>query len=317
MAERIKRIKVFGERNTGTNFIEGLLRDNLDIGVCPGILPNRLQCLYKAVSNMLPYALAWHVVEHDRNRRFEARFDEHVGWKHARLPNLPKNRDCYPDGLGFIALIKDPYAWLQSLHQRPYQGKIHSTATPLSFSDFLRTPWPTVKRECGPAEYANPVQMWNDKVASYETLHAYGPTLILPYENIIEDIEGFLKTVCHTFGLPKSGRVEIRATSTKGDDGRTTKEIVRYYRSREWVKNLAADDLNCINDQLDHGLRENFGYPRIDSQVSMRQDREACYLVGRRVPRVVDDGNRVPSQILPGSRQRQDLRQNTPDFRSN
>lgn len=264
MAERINRIKIFGERNTGTNFVDGLLRDNLDIGVCPGILPKSLQRFYKAVSDTLPYSLAWHVVEHDRNCRFKNRFDELVGWKHARVPNLPKNRDGYPEGLGFIALTKDPYAWLQSLHYRPYQGKIHSTAHPLSFGEFLRTPWPTVKRECGPDEYANPVQMWNDKVASYEALHAYGPTLILPYEDIIEDIEGFMKTVCETFDLPGLERVEIRATSTKRDDGRSTEEIVRYYRSREWVKNLTADDLNYINDQLDHGLREKFGYARIN-----------------------------------------------------
>jgi len=263
MVQRIDRIKVFGERNTGTNFVEELLRENLDIGVCPGVLSRPFQRFYKAVADTLPYSVAWHVVEYDRDHRFRARFDEHMGWKHARVPNLPKNRACYPDGLGFIALTKDPYAWLQSLHQRPYQGKIHSTANRLSFSEFLRTPWPTVKREYGPNEYANPVQIWNDKVASYEALHAHGPTLIRPYEVIIEDIEGFLKTVCRTFGLSEPAQIDIRTTSTKSDDSRSTQDIVAYYRSREWVKNLTADDLDYINDQLDHGLREKFGYSRI------------------------------------------------------
>jgi hypothetical protein len=268
MVQSITRIKVFGERNTGTNFIEDLVRNNLDVGICPGDLPRPLHLFYNSAYRFLPYPMAWRLVEGDRNRRFDAWFDRHAGWKHARLPNLPKGWERYPDGVGFIAVTKNPYAWLQSLHRRPYQGKIHSEANRLSFSEFLRAEWPTVEREYGPATYSNPVRMWNDKVASYDKLHAYGPTMILPYESVIEDIEGFVRTTARTFGLSEPAEVQIRTNSTKKHDTRTTDDIVKYYRSGSWAKSLTAEDLRFINDELDHSLREKFGYAKIETPVT-------------------------------------------------
>lgn len=261
----VTRIKIFGERNTGTNFVENLVRDNLAVGLCPGNLPRILQGTYNLVYRALPYPLAFRLVEGDRDRRFAAHFDRHAGWKHARTPNLPAGRSRYPDGLGFIAVVKDPYAWLLSLHRRPYQGVRHSFAAPLPFAEFLRAPWPTVGREHAPAEYPNPVRMWNDKVAAYDALHAHGPAMVVAYERVIEDIEGFVREAAATFGLEAPARVRIRSASTKKDDSRSTEDIVRHYRSRDWAKGLSAEDLAFIDAELDQALRERFGYPRLQA----------------------------------------------------
>lgn len=263
MVEAVRNIKVIGERNTGTNFVEQIIQKNFDVAIFPGDLPRRFRVFYNLAYNYLPYSTAWSLVEGDRNRRYDSRFDQQAGWKHARMPNLPQDRTRYPEGLGFIAITKNPYAWLQSLHRRPYQGVHHNVARPLSFSEFLRKPWPTVRRECGPAEYANPVQMWNDKVRSYEALREYGPALILPYESIIADIGAFVHTAARVFGLADPAQVQVPGSSTK-KDGRTTEDIVRFYLSGEWATSLSAADLDFINRELDHTQREKFGYSLVE-----------------------------------------------------
>lgn len=259
MTQRIMYVKIIGERNTGTNFVEDIIEKNFKIGVFPGDLPDFFRVLYNAAYKYLPHSVARAIVEGDRNRRYDSRFHLQAGWKHARMPNLPKGHDRYPEGLGFIAITKNPYAWLQSLHRRPYQGVHHRAARPLSFSEFLRTPWPTVGREYAPPVYGNPVQMWNDKVRSYEVLYNYGPTLVLPYEKIIEDTGGFVHEVSLAFNLPNPNRVDFPTVSTK-KDGRTTDSIVQHYLSGKWAETLSEEDVRFINQELDHDIREKFGY---------------------------------------------------------
>lgn len=266
MVHQVALVKIVGERNTGTNFVEDIIRSNFSVEICPGNLPRHITRAYRFAYKYFPYSVARRLVENDRDRRFDTLFDRYAGWKHARMPNLPKTRARYPEGLGFIAITKNPYAWLQSLYRHPYQGTHHSPAHQLSFSEFLRTPWPTVRREYGPAEYANPVQMWNDKVASYESLHSYGPALILPYEGVITDIEAFVRTVARSFDLPEPAQVQVRADSTK-KDGRSTADIVQYYLSGAWADSLLPEDLDFINRELDHSLCEMFGYTLIAKEI--------------------------------------------------
>ncbi|WFE76671.1 hypothetical protein [Roseinatronobacter sp. S2] len=254
----VRRIKIYGERNTGTNFVEDLLAANLPLTICAGNLPSPIRKMYKLAYKVLPYDIAYRLVEDDRDRRYAQRFAAELGWKHARIPNGPEGQ-AYPDDVGFIALMKDPYAWLLSLHKRPYQSKLNNHLHRISFSEFLRAPWRTVGREHGPAEYPNPVELWNDKVSSYAQLAEHGPAMLVRYEEVIEDINGFVHRVAESFGSELPTQVSVPTKSTK-NDGRSTADIVAFYKDRSWVSKLCATDIEFINSQLDHDLARRCGY---------------------------------------------------------
>ena len=246
----VTKIKVFGERNTGTNFVEQLLKSNVDCEIVSGNLSRFYSWRFSLAYKLLPPDHAYRYVERSRDRIFENRFEIDGGWKHAKTPNFPSGIDAYPEGMGLIAITKNPYAWLLSLHKRPYQGTTHTRFNPLPFSQFIREPWITVGRECAKSDYDTPIHLWNDKVTSYFTLHKCAPTMIHQYEKIIGDIPQFLADVSDTFKISTLKHPEIPSSSSK-KDGRTTQDITNYYRNNMWRSSITDEDMIFINSNLD------------------------------------------------------------------
>lgn len=105
----IKSAMVFGERNSGTNFVDALLRQNIP-----------------ALANM------------PNDRITERGFP--YGWKHGfpQMISAPKSTLA-------IAVFRHPEAWLGSTHKRPW----HAIASlrNLSISEFIRAEWISVVNE--------------------------------------------------------------------------------------------------------------------------------------------------------------------------
>lgn len=255
----VTKLKVFGERNTGTNFVEAILRRNVDCEIVSGNLSRVYAWRFTLAYKLLPYDRAFQYVERRRDKIFAKRFAVDGGWKHAKTPNFPPGITSYPKGIGLIAITKNPYAWLLSLHRRPYQGTVHTRFNPLPFSEFLRTPWETVGRECADTYYETPIHLWNDKVASYYDLPQHAPTLIERYEQIIADIPNFLSDVSANFGIVSAVKPDIPVSSSK-KDGRTTQDIIAYYEENRWRSSISDEDMGFINDHLDRPTMEKIGY---------------------------------------------------------
>jgi len=256
----VRKIKVFGERNTGTNFVEALLKRNVDCEIVSGNLSRYYSWRFSLAYRLLPYNQAFKYVERGRDKIFAKRFAIDGGWKHAKTPNFPPNVEAYPAGMGLVAITKNPYAWLLSLHRRPYQGTIHTRANRLPFSQFIRLPWKTVGRECAETSYETPIRLWNDKVASYFILPQYAPTLIKRYEEVIVDIPHFLSDVSTTFETSSSIDLDIPSNSSK-KDGRSTQDIIAYYKENHWRSSISDEDMIFINKHLDLKTMEQIGYP--------------------------------------------------------
>jgi hypothetical protein len=268
----VARIKVIGERNTGTNFVESLLEANIDCSLCPGNLPISRRLVYKVLDKALPYAISRKVVEADRDREYRRRFQNELGWKHAKILGQNDSRTGFPIGTGFVAVVKNPYSWLISLHRRPYQNE---SLKSLPFSDFIRQPWRTVERENSSQEYYdNPVLLWNDKVASYSNLENFGPLVLARYEDVLQSLESFLQRVADTFGLSVRRPVQIPASSTKSD-GRSTESIAKYYLAEKWRDKIKPSDIEYINSHLDHDLMATFKYTVLQLQKNSSANREA------------------------------------------
>lgn len=244
-----KKIKVFGERNTGTNYIEKLIENNLDIEIISGIVPR-------------PFLWLTLGTEKGRDLYFKMFYERTFGWKHSVAPDSEKMAKA-GEHIVFIAAFKNPYSWLLSLYKKPYHL---GEAKRESFAAFLESPCPTVGREnYGPA-FKNPVEMWNIKNRSYLDLQEKANLYPLRYEDLLENPGKVIDDIGDKFSisLRKKGFQNIEK-STK-EPGRKNFDFYRnYYLQEEWKKNLDSKALTIINGSLDHDLAKSLGYEVIQT----------------------------------------------------
>lgn len=174
-------IKIFGERNTGTNAL-------------------RLMVARQSASRVLPsnaYELNPPAGEEARRllrtdpAAAEVIFDRvfagrgcATAWKHCatNFPNAAPLR-----GSGVIFVLRHPASWVLSLHRNPY----HAVGTvPADLGEFLRFPWKTAVREHMNGAVVTPLELMNRKLASYRrfaaTLDAAGiPWRMVRFEDLV------------------------------------------------------------------------------------------------------------------------------------
>jgi hypothetical protein len=255
------KIKLYGERNTGTRYLERLLGLNLDAELLRGSVPLRLQRLFgnnEAVRDLF-FWLTYH-----RN----------LGWKHSMAPDPRTATRVWSRGeqaLVFVTLTKNPYSWLLSLYRRPY----HSRVKPGTFAEFLVSPWPTVRRERAAVEFRNPIDIWNRKNGSYLRLQNGRNTVNLRYEDLLADPRSVVSQLCSRFSI-KSRSPEFRNVfeSTKDRHSKDNDYYRAYYLGEKWRLELTQEHLRIVNEYLDRELMCAFGYGLLDAEVQHRVVRE-------------------------------------------
>lgn len=250
--EQLKQVKIYGERNSGTNFLEQLLLDNLSNEVINFARHNsQLIIRLLKVQRFLRWYFWWN------NPRI-------LGWKHG-VPKISSiNRRA--DQVVIMTIAKNPYAFLLSLYKRPYNQKLHKAD---SFGGFIRQEWPLSALDgCKQRLLANAVQLWNVKNSAYLQLGSQtaAPVCHLRYEELLKDPEGVLARAQHQLGLSanKEGFTQV-VQSTKGDE-RSYDEYRAYYLQEQWRAQLQQDDIEWINSQLDHSLVTRLGYTLLTTE---------------------------------------------------
>jgi hypothetical protein len=240
-------IKIYGERNTGTGYLRKLLIRNLDVECLAGGLPSPLKRIFPDSERV-------------RDWYFRVTARRNLGWKHASAPTASQLAHARPDAPEpiFLTLTKNPYAWLLSLHRRPY----HARRRIDRFEDFLCTSWETVGRENGPSSYSSPVEMWNRKNGGYLALAEYATAISCRYEDLISDPLHLLDRLCDEHGIAALRRpLRNVSEATKGSDrGRTFEDYRDYYLNERWREVLDEDCIRRINEDLDRDLMRSFGY---------------------------------------------------------
>jgi hypothetical protein len=244
-------IKIYGERNTGTNYLEKLIKINFDVTVLPGNVPKRIKRLRQNKLGDEPNRDLYFFLTQRRN----------LGWKHKCVnPQSLKRRGS---GVLFITLTKNPYSWLLSLYNRPYHNK-----RTLSFSDFLRSEWKTVGREDCRSRFPNPIELWNTKNGAYISLARELRTECLRYEDLLRNPESILRLLSERYGVSRFGtEYENVVESTKGD-GKDYTYFFDYYLNEKWLSEYEAPDIAHINGLLDPEVLSFFGYQLLDPTVS-------------------------------------------------
>jgi hypothetical protein len=243
-----KLLKIYGERNTNTNYLSELIRLNLDLPELPGVVPATI----KRYQDKLPGN------EWLRDLYFLSSYGRNLGWKHAAVDwsRLKKTELYKRNSVTVVTLTKNPYSWLLSLYKSPYHQYY---AEKPSFSEFLARPWKTVWREGVSQWVASPVHLWNVKNASYLREADEGRCLHLRTEDTLIDPQQVIERIAQVAAVAGAGEFRNVLRSTK--DGSKDFNYYRdYYLGESWRSGLAKQHIEVINQSLDQELMRCYGY---------------------------------------------------------
>lgn len=249
-----KRIKIYGERNTNTNYLERLIRLNLDVRQIPGVVPGHL----RTIQAMVPGK------EWLKNLYF-ARFNRSsLGWKHTRVmsPSEFETLGAKARDICFISITKNPYSWLLSLFRKPYSRQ-YQRGTP-AFETFLQTPWKTLARDNCEELLENPIVLWNIKNASYLPLVDLNG-LNITTESTVQDPEAIVDLISKHFSIEKRGKKFLNYEKSTKDTSKNFAYYQDYYLNERWRDDVSDEAISIINKVIDKSLMKRFGYQVIGS----------------------------------------------------
>lgn len=246
-----KVIKVYGERNTNTNYMHKLIQLNLEAEQLPGIVPGMIM----KAQRMLPGS------ELVRDMYFKAAFRSTLGWKHMAVPPFSVLQKYGGDAgnVGYLTITKNPYAWLLSLYRRPYHQRPEAE---MSFEEFLKKPWRTTGRDNVRPLLASPVDLWNVKNKSYMNLPK-DKALHTTTEQIFKDPSVVMDTIAEKFAIKRLSDHFVnheRSTKDKNKNGSYYRD---YYINEKWRHNLSSEAIEFINKRLDSRLMSFYGYEEL------------------------------------------------------
>lgn len=255
----LSKVKIFGERNTGTNFTEQFVKANfpaLEVLHHPTTPDPQITVAFPA-----PFA---NVVQERLIDDMRAReFDQHFGWKHARtdaaqLRSVPLFQDT-----GFIFLVRNPFAWLTSTLRRPYSlfsaALMHGAEGDMDA--FLSSPILTNLRDnLDDVVIPSPMRLWSLKTRAHrDCAVALGDRAIfMRYEDLITDVPGAARAIAR-WGFPMPTDLRVAARSTKGD-GLSFQDYQARVRDYRPEKEFTSDQIQRILAGLDRALCAELGY---------------------------------------------------------
>ena len=233
----ISSFQVFGERCSGTNYLEALIASNFPTLKHPCIQTHNEICVQ------------WR-----------------YGWKHG-FPHAP----ILPPNVLFLVIFRHPETWLSSLHRTPWHVAPRLASQP--FSRFIREPWQCVANNpgfgghWGTPEYAmelnlerhpltgerfpNALKLRNAKNVGFMSLAKRTANCVfVQYEEVRNGPADFIGKVGSAFGLQAAATFKAVDTA-KGRSGQ--------YQSGP-ILELSQSDRAFIWNELDGEIEDRLGY---------------------------------------------------------
>lgn len=281
-------IKIYGERNTGTNYLEKLLWNHL---------PD-LELQKNEKFSIMPSSI---LLSHEEDLK-------QLGWKHRLLDaNFLELLNIEKNNLLILTLTKNPYSWLLSLHKRPYApihlrnrvisfdeqgnpyphtdrnikfirklrkygrwGRLFLSRYPqwseyeeITFHDFIRARWFTQFNEGCDNGFKHPVELWNVKNKAYLELAKHYNALTLTYEELLADPKNTLQKIANQLNcsLESFNNIETAAKHEDIENKDKNHQFYRdYYLNERWRNQLTQNDYTWISPRLDPEVINAFGY---------------------------------------------------------
>lgn len=272
-AARIERdmraplVKIFGERNTGTNALKRIIEQN-----------SAARCLPANAIDLAPAASrrAWKsFTNRTRERRFDAVFAGRSpleSWKHCATDFSDASVFA---GVLVLFTVRHPASWVLSFFKRPYHQLGWRPYHQLGWrgrnlEEFIRTPWKTVEREYLDCATLRPLQLYQRKLESYLGLGDRLERLGIPYRFVrFEDLvlhqgevfAGIAPSLLH----PTRNFREL--TESTKDKSKTLEDYQRYYGEEKW-RHETREFYDLINGDIDWSYFRDFGYTPLESSSS-------------------------------------------------
>lgn len=265
MIAPVTQIKLYGERNTGTHFVQNLLRKNFAQVLLPGAANGREKKDRKRLVKAVDGWLIARIVKD----RFDAQANnsrlipEGFGWKHINPPT--EYFKAVPErvaGTLFLILVKHPVFWTVSFLKRPYHSFFRYDG--MSFSEFVRHPFvPTGRDNVDAAVYDSVVDLYGAKVDGYRRLVELGVHYeLVRYESLIQNIGEFLADLQTRHRLTRlhEGPDIVREAATK-NDAETLSDYREKYRLDNVRTVVTPDDYDFIIERFGEERLRWLGYP--------------------------------------------------------
>lgn len=255
------RVKIFGERNTGTNALSRIIEANSQARCLPATSGD-LNPLLGRIGNT-----EWLLAKRMRERLLDSIFEGRsplCAWKHCAT-NFP---DAAPfDGVFVLFTIRHPGSWVVSLLKRPYQRLERRPAT---LAEFLNSEWETACRErLGRASF-RPLELLQAKLDSYlgfaDKLTTRRIThRFIRFEDIVLNQAGVYSRIAPELENAQANFHELE-TSTK-DRSKTLDDYRDYYGKERWREALTGLEA-AIDAQINWSKFERFGYRPLSAAIS-------------------------------------------------
>ena len=253
-------VKIFGERNTGTNALAKIIERN-----------SASRCLPAVAADVDPAAARrayrrWNTAAR-RERIIDSVFAPRGpldAWKHCATD--------FPDASLFantlvLFTVRHPASWLVSLFRKPY----HRLGPKVrSIEELMMTPAQTVDRERLGARSLLPLDLYQRKFDSYVELAArlteHGvPHHFVRFEDLILRQEEVFRAIAPDLADAGKQFQELRK-STK-DESKTLEDYQRYYGEELWRSRLCGLE-DAVNSQIDWDRFRRFGYERLKADAA-------------------------------------------------
>lgn len=245
-----KFIKIYGERNTNTNYMSELIKLNLNVQELLGTVPHSIAKIQEFVPGN----------ETIRDLYFYLTYAKNLGWKHTcvKPQSKLKKYELTKSDISFLTITKNPYSWLLSLYRKPYHQYSHSS----DFESFLKTPWKTVSRDNTDKVLSSPIELWNIKNRSYLQLDSE-TSLNITSEAIFEDPAEIITLISKKLRISRKTEDFLNYDKSTKNESKDSNYYRSYYLNEEWRKKLSQEAIEVINESLDKELMSHFNYQTI------------------------------------------------------
>ncbi|MEL6819636.1 MAG: hypothetical protein AAFP80_13390 [Pseudomonadota bacterium] len=250
-----KFLKIYGERNTGTNFVEQLVLRN-----APWLVPlgHRPDFNPRPMVRQFPKSARHMAYQRIVDLRREQEVPDHLGWKHAYAVADEQRLFSGFDSTFFIFIVRNPYYFISSLFRRPYDI---TPASGFFKSKFVRQPILLNERDniSWTATVSGPAELWSLKSGSYVKAAAELKNAVLVrYEDLVSAPDDFVLRLAQK-GLVLPDDYELPHKSTKGDK-LTFDDYAKRAQSYDPKQDFSSKSLEVIAGQLDPEIVKALDY---------------------------------------------------------
>lgn len=250
------KIKIFGERNTGTNALLQMLKINSGSGFYPGTMGEISAFQTKKVQ--LASRLGLDVLK--KESLIDAVFNGNIlteRWKHSAT--YVTNKELQEIKVSkFIFTVRHPMSWLIGLYKKPYHILVDK---PASLTEFADIDWRVVGRENLKKTHYKPLALLEEKLLSYldlmDKLEREGLAYkIVKFEEFVSNQQTTFEYLKEFVDAPTYRFTEL--TKSTKESSKNSQYYSNYYSNEVWKEEFP--EVNSIKNTLSKDLLSVFGY---------------------------------------------------------